>query len=98
MKYLFYKGKLDGNVKRSWNRIAGIITLGIFTIIFTISFVVFPDIGEKILYGKHPPEKKIDVLEYSQIIKTGNYNCIESSSIIAKGNFEKFVKEFNKCN
>ena len=64
---------------------------------FIIAFVIFPEIGEKILYGKHPPGKQNEVLEYSEIILTGDFECLESSSAKAKGNLEEFVKEFNKC-
>ena len=69
-----------------------------FSIIFVISFVVYPEIGEKILYGKNPPEKKSDPLDYSEIVLSRNYNCMESASIEAKGNLPKFVQEFNRCN
>src|SRR3989338_1942032 len=44
------------------------ITLSIsvaFSILLVVSFVVYPDMGEKILYGKHPPVKD---LEHSETI------------------------------
>ena len=63
-----------------------------------LSFIIYPDIGEKILYGKHPPGKKSEPLEYSKIITSGNYNCMESASIKARGDLSRFVKEFNECN
>jgi len=75
-----------------------IILLILFSIFFIVSFVVFPDVGEKILYGKHPPQKKTEQLKYSQIILSGNYDCMESASLKAKGDLPRFVKEFNDCN
>ena len=53
--------------------------------------------GEKILYGKHPPEKDSEILQYSEIILSDDYECIESASLKAKGDLPKFEKEFNKC-
>ena len=85
-------------MKWSLNKIIGLILIIIFSIIFIISFVIYPDIGEKILYGKNPPNKKSEPLEYSQIILSGNYNCMESASIKASGNLSEFIKEFNDCN
>ena len=84
-------------MKTSPKTITGISIAILFTIIFIISFVIYPDIGERILYGKHPPGKKHEYLEYSQIILSGNYDCMESSSLSAKGNLPRFVKEFNEC-
>ena len=78
-----------------------ITSLGIiifFSVLLFFSFVVFPDVGEKILYGKHPPGKEISNLDYSAIILSENYPCMESASEIAKGDLPKFVEEFNKCN
>jgi hypothetical protein len=38
-----------------------IISVGIiFSIFLIVSFVVYPDVGEKILYGKHPPKKDLE--------------------------------------
>ena len=68
-----------------------------FSIILVVSFGIYPDIGEKILYGKHPPGEKSVPLEYSEIIASKNYHCIESASLKANGNLPKFVKEFNDC-
>ena len=75
-----------------------IILLILFSIFFIVSFVVYPDVGEKILYGKHTPQKKTEQLEYSQIILSGNYDCMESASLKAGGDLPRFVKEFNDCN
>ena len=80
------------------NKIALSITFSIFSIIFIISFVIYPDVGEKIIYGKHPPGKESKNLEYSEIILSGNYDCIEFASVKANGDLPKFVKEFNSCN
>ena len=76
----------------------GIPMIMLFSIFLALSFVIYPEIGEKILYGKHPPEEKAKPLEYSEIILSKNYNCMESASIKAKGELPKFVKEFNYCN
>lgn len=70
----------------------------IFSIFFVVSFVIYPDVGEKILYGKHPPEKKSVDLEYSEIIVSGKYDCMESASLEGNGDLAKFVKKFNECN
>lgn len=82
----------------SSRKITGIFATVFFLIVFVVAFIIFPDIGEKIIYGKHPPEKKSESLVYREIIISGNYDCMESASIEAKGNFSEFVKEFNKCN
>lgn len=73
-----------------------------FTVMLFLGFIILvsfvnPELGEKILYGKKGIEKK-QYLEYSEIITSGNYQCMESSAILADGNFLKFVKEFNICN
>ena len=31
-----------------------------FSILLVVSFVVYPEMGEKILYGKHPPVKDLE--------------------------------------
>lgn len=80
------------------NRIVLISAIGVFAAIYVTSFIMFPEIGEKILYGKHPPEEKYKQLEYSQIITSENYNCMETASIKAQGDLPKFIKEFNECN
>lgn len=85
-------------MKTTAKQIAGISVAILFSIFFVLSFVIFPETGEKILYGKHPPNKKAEPLEYSQIITSGNYQCIESASLKANGDLPNFVIEFNKCN
>jgi len=79
-------------------QIAGTSMAVLFSIFFVLSFVAFPETGEKILYGKHPPNKKSEPLEYSQIVTSGNYQCMESASLRANGDLQTFVTEFNKCN
>ena len=69
----------------------------IFTIFIVITAFVYPETGERIIYGKKGLEKK-QYLEYSEIILSGNYACMESASNIADGDLPKFVKEFNECN
>jgi hypothetical protein len=76
----------------------GIPIIMLFLIFLALSFVIYPEIGEKILYGKHPPEENSRSLEYSDIILSKNYDCMESASLKAKGELPKFVKEFNECN
>ena len=71
---------------------------GTVLMVSVIVFLLYPEIGEKILYGKHPPDKKKILLEYSEIVTSGKFDCMESASKSAKGNFEKFVREFNDCN
>jgi hypothetical protein len=85
-------------VKGSTRNMIGIPLIILFSIIIVVSFVIYPNIGEKILYGKHPPEKEKSVqMTYSEIILSGKYNCMESASIEAKGSLPKFIKEFNDC-
>ncbi|MFZ8907551.1 MAG: hypothetical protein ACO2Y5_02805 [Nitrosopumilaceae archaeon] len=86
------------NVKWSNRKIVGIPIIMSFLIIFVVSFVIYPDVGEKILYGKHPPDKKSVHLEYSEIIVSEKYDCMESASLEAKGDLSTFVKKFNECN
>ena len=74
----------------------------IFIILFFSGFIIMvsfvnPELGEKILYGKKGLEQKQN-LGYSEIIISGNYQCMESSAILANGNLPKFIKEFNDCN
>ena len=85
-------------MKATAKQIAGISIVILFSIFFVLSFGIFPETGEKILYGKHPPNKKSESLEYSQIITSGNYQCMESASLKANGDLPNFVTEFNKCN
>ena len=94
----FYREILQKIMKLTLNKIAVLVIFSFFSIIFIVSFVIYPDVGEKILYGKHPPGKESRNLEYSEIILSGNYDCIESASIKASGDLPKFVKEFNNCN
>ncbi len=82
----------------STRKIIGLPLIAFVSIIMVVSFVIYPDIGEKILYGKHPPEKeKLEQMTYSEIIVSGNYNCMESASATAKGNLHNFIREFNEC-
>ncbi|NND85833.1 MAG: hypothetical protein HKM23_00590 [Nitrosopumilus sp.] len=69
-----------------------------FSAIVFYSSVISPETGEKILYGKNPPGKSSIDIEYSEIILSGNYECMESASSKANGNLPTFVEEFNKCN
>ena len=85
-------------MKPAVKNVVVIILFALFSIFFIVSFVVYPDVGEKILYGKHTPQKKTEQLEYSQIILSGNYDCMESASLKARGDLPRFVKEFNDCN
>ena len=82
----------------SVEKITGLGVIIFFSILLFFAFAVFPDIGEKILYGKHPPGKQVTNLDYSEIVLSENYSCMESASEIAKGDLPKFVEEFNKCN
>ena len=84
-------------MKLTARRAGGIFTIVFFSIIFVVAFVAYPDLGEKILYGKHPPGKKAVYLEYSQIISSGDYKCMESASSRSNGDLPKFVKQFNEC-
>ncbi len=60
-----------------------------FLILLVVSFAVYPDIGEKILYGKHPPVKN---LESETIIDVENKETITPeghlgySEIMTSGN------------
>ena len=85
-------------MKATAKQIAGISIAILFSVFFVLSFIIFPETGEKILYGKHPPNKKSEPLEYSQIITSGNFQCMESASLKANGDLPNFVTEFNKCN
>jgi len=85
-------------MKWTAGKIGVIGTIISFSIIVVVSFGIYPDIGEKILYGKHPPGKNSEFLEYSEIIISGNYHCMESASLEARGDLTKFVEEFNDCN
>jgi len=60
-----------------------------FSILLVVSFAVYPDIGEKILYGKHPPVKN---LESETIVDVENKETIPPerhlgySEIMTSGN------------
>ena len=86
----------------SAKKITGISVIISFSALMIFSFIISPDVGEKILYGKHPPvkaqPKENPTLEYSEIITSGNYDCMESASLKAHGDLPDFVEEFNKCN
>ena len=81
----------------SINKMVGLGILIFFSATLFYSFVISPDVGEKILYGKNPPGKMYVNLEYGEIIVSGNYSCMESASQKAHGNLKKFVEEFNLC-
>ena len=84
-------------MRNSFKKMIVIILIFIFSgFVFFVSYVN-PELGERILYGKKGLEKK-QYLEYSEIIISGNYDCMESASNVADGNLPLFVKEFNKCN
>lgn len=84
-------------MKNSIKKISVISIFFLVSVFIIIVSFVNPELGEKILYGKKGLEKK-QHLEYSEIIISGNYQCMESAAIIADGNLPKFVKEFNDCN
>ena len=96
-KYPFYRDHLGKIMKGPTKKNITITLAVIFAIFYTLSFLAFPDVGEKILYGKHPPGKDIVTMEYSEIILSEDYECMESASLEAKGNLETFVSEFNDC-
>ena len=84
-------------MQKSVKKIIGISIIITFSTFIVINFIIYPEIGERILYGKRGIEKK-QHLEYSEIIISGNYACMESAAISADGNLPRFVMEFNKCN
>ncbi|WP_420546536.1 hypothetical protein [Nitrosopumilus sp.] len=73
----------------SINKMVGIGILIFFSATLFYSFVISPDMGEKILYGKNPPSKMYVNLEYGEIIISGNYSCMESASQKAPWKLEK---------
>ena len=81
----------------SINKMVGLGILIFFSVTLFYSFVISPETGEKILYGKNAPGKVLINLEYSEIIVSGDYSCMESASQKAHGNLTKFVEEFNLC-
>ena len=84
-------------MQKNIKKIIAIIIILVFTIFVVMTSIVYPEAGERILYGKKGLEKK-QHLEYSEIILSGNYACMESASNSADGDLPKFVKEFNECN
>ena len=84
--------------KISLQKKTGLAIIIFFAAIVFYSSVISPETGEKILYGKNPPGKISINLEYSEIILSGNYGCMESASSKANGNLPTFVEEFNRCN
>ena len=81
----------------SINKMVGLGIIIFLSVTLFYSFVISPDVGEKILYGKNPPGKVLVNLEYSEIIVSGDYSCMESASQKGDGNLKKFVEEFNLC-
>ena len=98
LKKIIYRFALTVSRNMSVQKITGLGIILFFSAILFYSFVISPETGEKILYGKHPPGKSVKNLEYSEIILSGNYVCMESASLKTNGNLPNFVKEFNKCN
>lgn len=62
-----------------------------FSILLIVSFAMYPDIGEKILYGKHPPVKD---LESETIVDVENKETVTPkeylgySEILTSGNYK----------
>ena len=83
--------------KMSLNKMLILGILIFFSVTLFYSFVISPETGEKILYGKNPPGKVTSHMEYSEIILSGDYQCLESASQSAHGDLQKFVEEFNLC-
>ena len=85
-------------MKLSLGKIISLSICVAFSILLIVSFVVYPEMGEKILYGKHPPVKD---LEYSEtIVDVENKETItpeehlEYSEIMTSGN-DKCVEYAN---
>ena len=76
-----------------------IISLGIiFSIFLIVSFVVYPDLGEKILYGKHPPKKTEQMVVENKGIEGNTTKDIEHvESKRQLGYSEIMVSGNNKC-
>ena len=91
------KNKTTQTKKMSLNKMVVLGILIFFSVTLFYSFVISPETGEKILYGKNPPGKMTHHMEYSEIILSGDYQCLESASKLAHGNLPKFVEEFNIC-
>ena len=66
----------------------------IFSILMAVSFVMYPDIGEKILYGKHPPVKNLEHNETTIPIDAENKETtipkesLGYSEIMTSGNYK----------
>ena len=85
-------------MKVTINKIVGIIVAIIFSVIFITSFIIYPEVGEKILYGKHPLGKeKVETLTYTEIINSKNFRCMELASLKANGELSEFLKKFKDC-
>ena len=91
------KSKNTQAKKISPNQMIGLGVIIFFSVTLFYSFVISPETGEKILYGKNPPGKITSHMEYSEIILSGDHKCLESASHSAHGNLPKFVEEFNTC-
>jgi len=84
-------------VQKNIQKIIAVALISVISTLIVIPAIVYPEIGERILYGKKGLEKK-QHLEYSEIIISGNYDCMESAAILADGNLSRFVEKFNQCN
>lgn len=79
-------------MKLTWGKIICLFIGAVVTILSIVSFVVYPDIGEKILYGKHPPMKNLEHSETTVPIYIEDNETITSkeyfgySEIITSGN------------
>ena len=91
------KNKPIQTKKISLNKMISLGIIIFFSVTLFYSFVISPETGEKILYGKNPPDKMTAHMEYSEIILSEDYQCLESASKLAHGNLPKFVDEFNLC-
>ena len=94
-------------MKLSLGKIIGLFIGIAFSILLVVPFIVYPEMGERILYGKHPPMKNLEHSEtitpkvhlgYSEIMTSGNDKCIEYANGKSDGDLNKFVDEFNYCN
>ena len=91
------KNKPIQTKKISLNKMISLGIIIFFSVTLFYSFVISPETGEKILYGKNPPDKVTIHMEYSEIILSDDHQCLESASKLAHGNLPKFVDEFNLC-
>lgn len=65
MKTRLNEGLFQSDLKRNhmrtiWGKVFVLFIAVAFAILLIVSFVVYPEIGEKILYGKHPPTKNLE--------------------------------------